>query len=168
MTVTAYTWKCTDCYVGGIGPDYENVKYLIQEHHNKTGHKMTEPKKETFTQSVITKEEDKLDAIFRMQKIFADQIGNKYGFNKRYPEDQVKALCTAIIHEAVELQDHTNWKWWKMERVIEDKDAAREELIDIFHFVIHAALVLGMTADDFLNEYKKKMEINKQRQEQGY
>jgi dimeric dUTPase (all-alpha-NTP-PPase superfamily) len=116
----------------------------------------------------MTNEEDKLDAIFRMQKYFADQIGNKYGFDKRYPEDQLKDLCTAIIHEAVELQDHTNWKWWKIERVIEDKDAVREELVDIFHFVIHAALVLDMTADDFIKEYEHKMEINKQRQEQGY
>ena len=34
----------------------------------------------------------------------------------RYPNDtegRISALCTAMIHEAVELQRTTNWKWWK-------------------------------------------------------
>ena len=61
----------------------------------------------------------------------------------------------------------TNWKWWKQPRPL-DEPAAREELIDIFHFIVHAAITLGMDHTNFLYEYQKKMQINKQRQEQGY
>lgn len=110
--------------------------------------------------------EDKLDAIFRMQKEFADQIEQNGRFPQYMPA-KVDKLCQAIIHEATELQDLTGWKWWKKWPGFND-DEAREELIDIFHFVIHAALVLGMTPQDFLNTYTEKMEINKKRQEQGY
>jgi len=54
---------------------------------------------------------DRLDSIFALQKGLADMMDLD-----RYPTDvegRVAALCTAIIHEAVELQRTTNWKWWK-------------------------------------------------------
>lgn len=112
-------------------------------------------------------EEDKLDAIFRMQLEFATHISSQ----GRFPTEKIDAiekLCTAIIHEAVELQRLTNWKWWKQPVNRFDEPAAKEELIDIFHFVIHTALVLGLTPDDFLRVYEQKMQINKKRQAQGY
>ena len=88
----------------------------------------------------------------------------------RYPkdtEDKVSVLCTAIIHEAVELQRLTNWKWWKTPTEFNKKEA-REELIDIWHFVVQASLELNLTPDDILKEYEKKNEINRQRQKDGY
>lgn len=89
---------------------------------------------------------------------------------ERYPKDaqgKISALCTAIIHEAVELQRTTNWKWWKKPTEF-DVAEAREELIDIWHFVVQASLELEMTPDDILKEYQKKHQINKQRQLDGY
>jgi len=88
----------------------------------------------------------------------------------RYPkdvEDRVSVLCTAIIHEAVELQMTTNWKWWKKPTEF-NLDDAREELIDIWHFVVQASIELGLTPDDIVNEYKRKNAINRQRQKTGY
>ena len=88
----------------------------------------------------------------------------------RYPKDtegKVSALCTAIMHEAVELQRTTNWKWWKTPTAF-DKAEAREELIDIWHFVVQASLELNLTPDDILKEYERKNEINRQRQKDGY
>ena len=88
----------------------------------------------------------------------------------RYPNDaegRVAALCTAMIHEAVELQRTTNWKWWK--KLTEFNQAeAKEELIDIWHFLIQASLELDLTPDDILKEYQRKNEINRQRQKDGY
>lgn len=109
--------------------------------------------------------EDKLESIFKLQKSL-EQMMNL----DRYPKDvegKIAALCTAIIHEAVELQRTTNWKWWK-KPVAFNKEAAREELIDIWHFVIQASLELNMTPDDILREYQKKNKINQQRQRNGY
>ena len=55
--------------------------------------------------------EDKLEEIFSLQKGLTEMMNLD-----RYPDDvegRVAALCTAMIHEAVELQRTTNWKWWK-------------------------------------------------------
>ena len=109
--------------------------------------------------------EDILDSIFSLQKGLADIMNLD-----RYPkdtEDKVSVLCTAIIHEAVELQRLTNWKWWKTPTEFNKKEA-REELIDIWHFVVQASLELNLTPDDILKEYEKKNEINRQRQKDGY
>ena len=109
--------------------------------------------------------EDKLEAIFRMQKEFAAMI--KHGRFPATPEERVSNLCTAIINEAVELQRLTNWKWWKTP-VRFDEAKAREELIDIWRFVVHAAIELGMEPADLLREYQKKNIINRERQTNGY
>ena len=88
----------------------------------------------------------------------------------RYPDDvggRVAALCTAMIHEAVELQRTTSWKWWKKPTEFNQVEA-REELVDIWHFLIQASLELGLTPDDILKEYQRKNEINRQRQKDGY
>jgi len=110
-------------------------------------------------------ENDRLDLIFALQKGLADMMNLD-----RYPKDtegKVAALCTAIIHEAVELQRTTNWKWWK-KPVSFNKDEAKEELIDIWHFVVQASLELGLTPEDILDEYERKNEINRKRQKSGY
>ena len=109
--------------------------------------------------------EDKLNSIFSLQKGLADMMNLD-----RYPKDtegKVSALCTAIIHEAVELQRLTNWKWWKTPTEFDEKEA-KEELIDIWHFVIQASLELNLTPEDILKEYERKNEINRQRQKDGY
>ena len=109
--------------------------------------------------------EDRLDSIFSMQKGIADMMNLD-----RYPKDtegKVSALCTAIMHEAVELQCTTNWKWWKTPTEFNEAEA-REELIDIWHFVVQASLELNLTPDDILKEYERKNEINRQRQKDGY
>jgi dimeric dUTPase (all-alpha-NTP-PPase superfamily) len=109
--------------------------------------------------------EDKLDSIFAMQKGLEDMMNLD-----RYPKDtegKVSALCTAIMHEAVELQRTTNWKWWKTPTEFDEAEA-REELIDIWHFVVQASLELNLTPEDILKEYERKNEINRQRQKDGY
>ena len=109
--------------------------------------------------------EDRLDSIFSMQKGLSEMMNLD-----RYPKDRegkVSALSTAIMHEAVELQRTTNWKWWKTPTEFDEAEA-REELIDIWHFVVQASLELNLTPDDILKEYERKNEINRQRQKDGY
>ena len=109
--------------------------------------------------------EDKLESIFELQKGLADMMNLD-----RYPKDvegKISALCTAIMHEAVELQRTTNWKWWKTQSRFDEAEA-REELIDIWHFVIQASLELNLSPEDILKEYQRKNEINRQREKNGY
>ncbi len=114
---------------------------------------------------VSEKYEDRLKSIFALQKGLENMMNLK-----RYPKDpegRIAALCTAIIHEAVELQRITNWKWWKNPTPF-NKAEAKEELIDIWHFVVQASLELNLTPDDILEEYKRKNQINRDRQKNGY
>lgn len=108
---------------------------------------------------------DKLESLFSLQKGLSEMMNLD-----RYPKDtegKISALCTAIIHEATELQRTTNWKWWK-KPIPFDTAEAKEELIDIWHFVVQASLELNLTPDDILEEYKRKNEINRSRQKNGY
>ena len=108
---------------------------------------------------------DRLNRIFSLQKGLSDMMNLD-----RYPRDvegRVSALSTAIMHEAMELQRTTNWKWWKSPTRF-NESSAKEELIDIWHFVVQASIELGLSPDDILEEYKRKNEINRERQRTGY
>jgi len=108
---------------------------------------------------------DTLETIFKLQKEFVSMMKRS-----RFPatkEERISSLCMAIIHEAVELQRLTNWKWWKMP-IKFDEEKAREELIDIWHFVVHTSIELGMEPKDIVREYEKKNLINRERQINGY
>jgi dimeric dUTPase (all-alpha-NTP-PPase superfamily) len=108
---------------------------------------------------------DALDIIFKLQKELA-QITT----STRYPpvkEERISLLATAMVHEAIELQRLTNWKWWKKPTKF-DQARAREEVIDLWHFLVQTSIELGMTPNEILDEYLKKNQINKERQEKGY
>ncbi len=108
---------------------------------------------------------DSLESIFTMQKELTCMMDLS-----RYPksiEGKISSLSTAIVHEAVELQRLTDWKWWK-KPVAFNIVAAREELVDIWHFVVQASIELGMDPADIVEEYGKKNRVNRDRQSSGY
>ena len=108
---------------------------------------------------------DALETIFHLQKELA-----RVTSSSRYPqrkEARISSLAMAIVHEAVELQNLTNWKWWKKSKEF-DEALAKEELVDILHFVVQASIELGMMPTEILDEYCKKNQINFERQEKGY
>ncbi len=49
-----------------------------------------------------------------------------------------------------------------------NKAEAKEELIDIWHFVVQASLELNLSPEDILEQYKRKNHINRDRQKNGY
>jgi dimeric dUTPase (all-alpha-NTP-PPase superfamily) len=108
---------------------------------------------------------DKLDKLLKMQRDLSIELASD-----KYPstiEQRISVLCTAIVHEAIELQRLTNWKWWKKPVKFNEKNA-REELIDIWHFLLQASIELGMTSEDILNHYSYKNKINKLRKKSNY
>jgi dimeric dUTPase (all-alpha-NTP-PPase superfamily) len=123
------------------------------------------PNKHFYRTGTCTKLMDSLETIFSVQKELASMIDLS-----RYPDSidgRVSALSTAIVHEAIELQRLTSWKWWKKPTPF-DTEAAKEELIDIWHFVVQASIELGMTPADVVKVYKYKNSINRERQTSGY
>ena len=73
----------------------------------------------------------------------------------------------AMSQELAELTDSVPWKWWAKYQKFDEQNA-RVEVVDLFHFLISMAQVLGMSADDVFNAYVKKNEVNFKRQESGY
>ena len=108
---------------------------------------------------------DKLEKLIEMQRNLASVLASSRYHSKT--EERISLLCTAITHEAIELQRLTNWKWWKKPTEF-DSEEAKEELIDIWHFVLQATIELDMTADDVVKYYSKKNKINKKRKKMNY
>src|SRR6201994_4522882 len=111
---------------------------------------------------------DKLEEIFRMQ----DALNARIGVHLPPASDEEKAkwilnYTRAMQQETAELIDSVPWKWWAKYQKF-DQQNARVEVVDLFHFLISMAQVLGMSADDVFNAYVKKNEVNFKRQDSGY
>ena len=112
--------------------------------------------------------QDQFRELFRMQKSLNERIGVKTdGMNEQEKAKWILNYCRAMSQEIAELTDSVPWKWWAKYQTFNEQNA-RVEVVDIFHFVISAAQVLGMSADDVFTAYVKKNEVNFKRQESGY
>jgi len=103
-----------------------------------------------------------------MQKALNERIG--VHTDRLTEEEKAKWLLNysrAMTQELAELTDSVPWKWWAKYQKF-DQQNARVEVVDLFHFLISSAQVLGMTADDLFQAYVKKNEVNFQRQDSGY
>ncbi len=111
---------------------------------------------------------DQLRELWRMQTALNQRIGvNTTGMSQ---EDQTKWIlnyCRAMTQELAELTDSVPWKWWAKYQKFDEQNA-RVEVVDLFHFLISLAQVLGMSADDVFAAYLKKNEVNFKRQDSGY
>ena len=107
-------------------------------------------------------------ALFDMQEALNKRIGiSPYELSE---EEQIKWILNysrATSQELAELVDSVPWKWWAKYQEF-DMQNARVEVVDLFHFVISMAQVLGMTAEDVHNLYMKKNKVNFERQDSGY
>lgn len=111
---------------------------------------------------------DQFRELFRMQKALNQRIGvNTDRMNDDEKAKWILNYCRAAQHEITELEDSVPWKWWAKYQKFDEQNA-RVEVVDLFHFLISLAQVLGMTADDVYTAYCKKNEVNFKRQESGY
>lgn len=103
-----------------------------------------------------------------MQKLLNERIGVQTdGMSEEEKTKWVLNYCRAMTQELAELTDSVPWKWWAKYQKYDEQNA-RVEVVDLFHFLISLAQVLGMSADDVFNAYTKKNEVNFRRQETGY
>jgi dimeric dUTPase (all-alpha-NTP-PPase superfamily) len=111
---------------------------------------------------------DPLRELWRMQTALNERIGVKTdGMSDDEKTKWVLNYCRAMSQEIAELTDSVPWKWWAKYQKL-DLQNARVEVVDLFHFLISLAQVLGMSADDVFAAYAKKNEVNFKRQETGY
>jgi dimeric dUTPase (all-alpha-NTP-PPase superfamily) len=113
---------------------------------------------------------DQLRELFRMQKALNLRIGVDTDTISRYADAQTKWILNyvrAAGQELAELTDCCDWKWWAKYQKF-DAQNARVEVVDLLHFVISLAQVLGLSADDVFAAYVKKNQVNLDRQDSGY
>ena len=111
---------------------------------------------------------DKLVEIFSMQADLNRRIGVELeGLNEEQKTEWVLNYTRAMQQELAELTDSVPWKWWAKYQKFDEQNA-KVEVVDLFHFLVSLAQVLGMTAEDVYEAYVKKNKVNFQRQESGY
>ena len=111
---------------------------------------------------------DQLRELFRMQKALNERIGvHTDDMSDEQKTQWTLNYCRAMSQEIAELTDSVPWKWWAKYQKLDEQNA-RVEVVDLFHFLISLAQVLGMSADDVYEIYLKKNEVNLQRQDSGY
>ena len=115
-----------------------------------------------------TEKMDKMEEIFNLQEKLNTRIG--VIINDMNDEDRAKWILNyirAMQQELAELTDSVPWKWWAKYQEF-DKQNAKVEIVDLFHFLISLAQVMGMSADDVYEAYLKKNQVNHDRQDSGY
>ena len=118
---------------------------------------------------------DKLNEMFNIQKKLQvklrvyDKIKNKSD-----KQQYVNQMLLAIFEETVEVMRKTSYKnpkfvkfgWKKNQKW--DNNKFKEEIIDLWHFLINLCLICGMDSDEFFKIYLSKNEENFKRQKNNY
>lgn len=106
---------------------------------------------------------DKLDTIFNMQAQLDKFIVEKRNLENITNEEWIQKKSLALIAEVSELLNEVNFKWWKNPKEL-NKNAIKEELVDILHFYIGMCINMGMSAEEMYKIYLSKNEENYNRQ----
>jgi hypothetical protein len=132
--------------------------------------------------------------LFKMQNTLNERVGLDAGafqalfsdgkmpdtpspaYRKRLADagEWIDDMLKAMSSEIEELRDCTYWKHWCTEAQegrryeIKDIEAARKEVIDMLHFWISLAQILGMTPEMVCGMYSSKLAKNIKRQDDGY
>ena len=107
---------------------------------------------------------DRLEEIFVLQKQFNDEIIRTRKLDQVNDDQWMQRYMMAMFVEMAELMDETNYKWWKNPKEV-DKDAVKEELVDILHFFVSLCIRSGMNAQDLYARYLEKNKENILRQQ---
>lgn len=113
---------------------------------------------------------DRLEDIFELQASLNLKIGVNARAMQGHDEEVgrwILQYARALSQETAELVDCVPWKWWAKYQKF-DMQNARVELVDILHFVVSLAQVMGMSAEDLHKLYVGKHRVNVGRQEDGY
>ncbi|MBN1404751.1 MAG: dUTPase [Opitutales bacterium] len=111
---------------------------------------------------------DKLEEIFSMQKALNSRIGViTDSLDEKAKTEWVLNYSRAMQQEMAELIDSVPWKWWAKYQKFDEQNA-RVEVVDLFHFLVSLAQVLGMSAEDVYQAYLAKNKVNHNRQDSGY
>ncbi len=120
-----------------------------------------------------------LERLFELQgelnrRIGMDTAALKDDFDPKRAGQWISDYLAALSNEVEELRDCTYWKHWCAEAregrrfELHDRQNARVEVIDMLFFWISLAQCVGLDAQDVVDLYLQKLNVNHTRQEQNY
>ena len=84
------------------------------------------------------------------------------------PKVRLTNTLLALMVEVGELANEVrSFKAWS-NKPMSPKEIVLDEMVDVLHFYLSLANQLGFTEDDLLVQYKKKNQVNVERQNNGY
>lgn len=113
---------------------------------------------------------DGLAQIYELQEKLQVRLGTSPAtMSQGDLQSYIRLNVTALIAEAIEALDETNWKpWTTAEPGIRDRERFLTELSDCLHFLMNLYLAAGATAEEILASYVGKNQKNHARQDDGY
>jgi NTP pyrophosphatase (non-canonical NTP hydrolase) len=122
--------------------------------------------------------DSKFKDIYKKQEEFENLLIAKSGnwpgktladFDKKEKTKFSKELSFLLFLEIAEFMGAVgNYKTHKIQEDGKDEKDIKEEIVDMFIFVLDTALTHSMTAEELLEEVAKKQKINFDRQATGY
>lgn len=107
---------------------------------------------------------DRLEQIFVWQSRFDQELIQRRKLEHITPEEWIQKETLAMMSELAELLDEVNFKWWKNPKPV-DREAVKEELVDILHFFVSMCLKVDITPQELYEAYRQKNIENLKRQE---
>ncbi|MDD2421448.1 MAG: dUTPase [Heliobacteriaceae bacterium] len=107
---------------------------------------------------------DRLEQIFQWQAGFDADLIKRRQLEDITFEEWIQKETLALMSELAELLDEVNFKWWKNPKPV-DREAVKEELVDILHFFVSMCLKAGITPQELFEAYHRKNQENRHRQD---
>lgn len=115
-----------------------------------------------------------LSALFEKQQKLQEKFKN-FPFNTtKNKQEFINLNVLASFDELGEILRETAWKnpkyikgGWKKNQTL-NNELFKEEIIDLWHFVINLSLASGMNSSELYKRFCTKNKINHTRQKQGY
>lgn len=137
----------------------------------RTNEELAEARRMGFTLIDCTNGDGALQAMLDLQGEFQRRMYNgELPTETQYIKNHT-LYAEAEMHEMLrELQWFKEWKHynWTEEEIEQHKAAAKEEFVDVLHFIWNIALALGMDSDEIIQIYADKNITNHLRQDNGY
>lgn len=111
---------------------------------------------------------DPMQVMLTMQEEMAKRLHSTY--SSQYTMNHI-LYAEAEMHEFLrEIEGFKEWKSynWDETQKAHHLDNAKEEFVDILHFLWNVANSIGLTADELTNRFVQKNIINHKRQDYSY
>lgn len=106
------------------------------------------------------------------RKLQAEHFGVDYSeLHGEKLADYMRTQIAAMASELGEFSQEVDWKPWvngDRDRGWANRENAVRELVDLAHFVANALCALGVTDQEWEENYRAKQQVNRDRRAQGY